>query len=252
VDRTSTRTGGTTITVDDLLTLAVEGHGGLQRWRRVSRFRAAVSITGAIWTLVGRPGLLDDVVVEGDTGDQRLTLSPFPQHGCYTTWQPDRQTIRTAAGTVLAERRDPPAAAFCGRARRWDAFQVAYVAGQGAWNDLCTPFLFARDDFVTEESWPWLEHGQLWRTLLVTYPDTVVTHCRQQTCYVDDTGLLRRLDYAVDVLGGGGAVQYPSRYREFDGIMVPTRRRVYARDAEGFPILDTVSIAIDLAHVSFD
>ena len=86
----------------------------------------------------------------------------------------------------------------------------------------------------------------------MTYPDTVVTHCRQQTCYVDDTGLLRRLDYAVDVLGGGGAVQYPSRYREFDGIMVPTRRRVYARDAEGFPILDTVSIAIDLAHVSFD
>lgn len=32
---------------------------------------------------------------------------------------------------------------------------------------------------------------------------TVVAHCRQQTCYFDDSGLLRRLDYAFGNLGGG-------------------------------------------------
>ena len=37
----------------DLLKLAVEAHGGLQRWEQLSRFRAAVSITGAIWDLKG-------------------------------------------------------------------------------------------------------------------------------------------------------------------------------------------------------
>jgi hypothetical protein len=68
---------------------------------------------------------------------------------------------------------------------------------------------------------PWHEDGQTWRTLLVTYPDTIVAHHRQQTCYFDDAGLLRRLDYSVDILGGGPAVHYPSAYRELDGIMVP-------------------------------
>jgi hypothetical protein len=56
----------------------------------------------------------------------------------------------------------------------------------------------------------------------------IVAHTRQQTCYFDDAGLLRRLRYAVDILGGGPALDYPSDYREFDGIMVPTRR-VYVR-----------------------
>ena len=64
------------------------------------------------------------------------------------------------------------------------------------------PFLFARSDFVTQETGPWHENGQTWRRLLVTYPDTIVAHTRQQTCYFDDAGLLRRLDYSVDIPGG--------------------------------------------------
>ena len=85
----------------------------------------------------------------------------------------------------------------------------------------------------------------------MTYPDTVVAHSRQQTCYIDETGLLRRLDYSVDILGGGPAVHYPSRYREFDGIMVPTHRRVYVRKADGTPVRDSVSVAVDVTDVSF-
>jgi hypothetical protein len=78
-----------------------------------------------------------------------------------------------------------------------------------------------------------------------------VAHHRQQTYYFDDAGLLRRLDYSVDVLGGGPAVHYPSAYREFDGIMVPTHRRVYVRNPDGTPARDSVSIAINIADVTF-
>jgi hypothetical protein len=78
-----------------------------------------------------------------------------------------------------------------------------------------------------------------------------VAHTRQQTYYFDDDGLLRRLDYAVDILGGGPAVHYPSQYRRFGGIMVPTRRRVYVRRPDGSPILESTSIAIDVERVSF-
>lgn len=78
-----------------------------------------------------------------------------------------------------------------------------------------------------------------------------MAHTRQQTYYFDEAGLLRRLDYAVDILGGGPAVNYPSEYREFDGIMVPTRRRVYVRNPDGSPVRDPISIAIEITNVTF-
>ena len=238
--------------MDDLLKLAVEGHGGRLRWRQISRFRAAASITGTIWTLKGKPGLLDGVVLEGRTRAQSLTITPFPRAGCRATWEPGRETIETAEGALVAERRGPTAA-FVAAARRspWDELQVAYSAGEASWTYFVAPFLFARGDFATEESWPWREAGQVWRTLLVTYPDRLVAHTQQQTCYFDDAGLLRRVDDALDVLGGCAAVHYPSRYREFDGIKVPTRRRVYVRDTDGYPLLNSVLVAIDLTDVTF-
>ena len=143
--------------MNELLALAIRGHGGLARWQQLSRFRAKASITGAMWGLQGRPGLLDDIVVDGETRDQRLIISPFPVPGWYTTWEPHRQTIETAAGIATAERRDP-AASFGGliHQSQWDDFQVAYFAGEATWNCLTAPFVLARSDFVTEEieSWP--------------------------------------------------------------------------------------------------
>jgi hypothetical protein len=46
-------------------------------------------------------------------------------------------------------------------------------------------------------------------------------------------------------------VHYPSEYREFNGIMVPTRRRVYVRNPDGSAARDSVSVAIDVASVTF-
>jgi len=106
------------------------------------------------------------------------------------------------------------------RSSPWDEVHVSYFAGEANRNYFVAPFIFARSEFVAEEIGPWHEDGQVWRSLLVTF---------------DDAGLLRRLDYSVDLLGGGPAVHYPSEYREFDGIMVPTRRRVYVRNPDGSP-----------------
>ena len=238
--------------MDDLLKLAVTGHGGMHRWEQLSHFRAIVSISGSIWAGKGKPGLLDRVALEGDLRDQRLTITPFPQPGRCATWEPSRQTIETADGVLVGERRDP-AATFIGTTRgsQWDEFEVAHFASEANWNYFAAPFIFTRGDFVTEESWPWREDGQVWRTLLVTYPESVVADARQQTYYFDHAGLLRRLDCALDSLGGGPAVHYPSRYRDFDGIMVPTCRRVYVRSPSGYPVLGSVCVAIDVSDVTF-
>jgi hypothetical protein len=239
--------------VNDLLDLAVRAHGGAERWEGLSGFRIAASVTGAIWAMKGKPGLLDNVVLAGDTRDQRLTISPFPEAGQYTTWEPARQTIERDDGVVVAQQLEP-AAQFAGQTRQtpWNDFHAAYFAAEANWNYAVTPFVFARPDFLTEEIEPWHEDGRQWRSLLVTYPEHFVAHCRQQTYYFDDSGLLRRIDYAVDLLGAGPAVHYPSRYREFDGIMVPTRRRVYVRNPDGTAARESVSIAIDVSHARFD
>lgn len=236
----------------NLVDLAVQSHGGLERWEQYSRFRASASITGAVWSMKGVAGLLDDVVLEGEIRDQRITITPFPKLGEYATWEPSRQSIETAQGIVLQERLDP-AASFVGQDRQspWDDLQAAYFAGEANWNYFVAPFIFTRSDFITAEIEPWHEDGQQWRRLLVTYPEGVVAHCRQQTYYFDDAGLLRRLDYSVDILGGGPAVHYPSEYREFDGIMVPTKRLVYVRNPDGSPQLESVSIAIEVSDVTF-
>jgi hypothetical protein len=150
---------------------------------------------------------------------------------------------------LVAERLDP-AASFARFTRQWlwDDLQVAYFASEASRNYFAATFILAPPDFVGAETEPWHEDGQVRRRLLVTYPDVIVAHTRQ-TYYLDDAGLLRRLDYAVDILGGDPAVHYPSQCRELDGIMVPTRRRVYVRNPDGTPVRDSVSIAI--ANVTF-
>lgn len=236
-----------------LVDFVIEAHGGWPRWTRLSRFRASGSITGAIWAMKATAGLFDDIVLDGQIGNQRITITPFPKQGYRTTWEPLRQTIENTDGRITQERLNP-AARFVGQTRTtpWDLLQAAYFAGEANWNYFAAPFLFARDDVGTEEIEPWHENGEVWRSLLVTYPDSIVAHSRQQTYYFDDVGMLRRLDYAVEILGSNPAVHYPSRYRSFDGIAVPTRRRVYSRNLDGTPIIDAPSVAIDFTNVSFN
>ena len=85
----------------------------------------------------------------------------------------------------------------------------------------------------------------------MTYPDGFATHSQVQTIYVDDAGLIARLDYSVDILGGGAAAYYPTRHKEFDGVLVPTKREVYVHNPDGTPILDNLSIDIDVSTMEF-
>jgi hypothetical protein len=53
--------------VNDLLSLAIKAHGGLDRWNTVTSVEAAASITGAIWYLKGKPAVLKDVIATVET-----------------------------------------------------------------------------------------------------------------------------------------------------------------------------------------
>jgi len=197
----------------DLLDLAAAGHGGRPRWAQISRFSASVTITGAIRALMP-PCALDDVLVEGATRIRQLIMTPPARPG----------------GSPARPRRPPP---DVDGPTAWDECRIATFTSEELWPHFVTPFIFSADDVDTEETWPWREDAQIWRALLVTYPGPLVMHSRRQTYYFDNAGLVRRLDYDLICPGGGPAVHYPSGYREFDGIMVPTHRVVYLRDPDG-------------------
>jgi len=235
--------------MNDLLSLAIKAHGGLDRWNTVTSVEITASITGAIWHVKSKPDVLKSVVMTADTRAERLT-TVFPGQDKRSTFEPDRVVIERADGT-LVKARDDPEASFAGQQldTPWDDIHVAYFSGEALWTYLNTPFLYARDDFATEETAPVEADGETWRRLKVTFPDTVKSHTREQFFCFRADGLLRRHDYTVDILGGGTGLNYATNYRDIDGIIFPATRRVYAYTGDYQRVPEPVLVAIDITDV---
>jgi hypothetical protein len=236
--------------MNELLKLAVEAHGGLDRWNKVKAMKVAASITGAIWYVKGKGDFLKNVVLTAETRDERLIVD-FPGQNKRAIFEPDRIVIETEDGTLL-EARDNPEESFAGQQREtpWDDIHVTYFAGEALWTYLNTPFLYTRQGFETEEIASIQVESETWRRLKVTFPDNVKSHTRQQVSCFGPDGLLRRHDYTVDILGGATGLNYASEYRDVDGIMVPTKRRVYAYEGDYQLLKEPLLVAIDMGEIT--
>jgi hypothetical protein len=236
--------------MNELLKLAVEAHGGLDRWNKVKAMKVAASITGAIWYVKGKGDFLKNVVLTAETRDERLMVD-FPGQNKRAIFEPDRIVIETEDGTLL-EARDNPEESFAGQQREtpWDDIHVTYFAGEALWTYLNTPFLYTRQGFKTEEIASIQVESEIWRRLKVTFPDNVKSHTREQISCFGPDGLLRRHDYTVDILGGATGLNYASEYRDVDGIMVPTKRRVYAYEGDYQLVKEPLLVAIDMGEIT--
>src|ERR1700691_154246 len=236
----------------DLLKMAVEAHGGIERWNKFSTLRTELSIGGAIWELKRQPGLLSDKTFEIQTKEERLSITPFSSPGLRAVFAPSRQTLETTDGTVVEER-DNPETAFGGQVREtpWDKFHVAFFASEALWTYLTLPFLYTYPGFECEEIDPWEENGETWRWLKVTFPDNIVSHPKTQVTHFGPDRLMRRHDYTVDILGGATGANYPLNYRNIQGIQMPTARRIFAYDEERQKVAEPLLVAIDIAHLEF-
>jgi hypothetical protein len=234
----------------ELLDLAVKAHGGLDRWNKVKAIKVAASITGAIWYVKGKGDFLKSVVLTAETRNERLTLD-FPGQNKRAVFEPSRILIETTDGKLI-EVRDNPEKSFKGQQREtpWDDIHVAYFVGEALWTYLNTPFLYTHDGFITEEISPIQVEGETWRRLKVNFPDHVKSHSKEQISCFGPDGLLRRHDYTVDILGGATGLNYASDYRNVDGIMVPTKRRVYAYEGDYQLVKEPLLVAIDMGEIS--
>jgi hypothetical protein len=233
----------------ELLNLAIKAHGGLDRWKKVKAIKVAASITGAIWYVKGKPDFLKHVVLTSETQSERVTVD-FSGQDKRAIFEPSRIVIEAANGS-LVEAHDNPEASFKGQQREtpWNDVHVIYFVGEALWTYLNIPFLYIYEGFATEEISSIQVEGETWRRLKVTFPDRVKSHTREQISCFGPDGLLRRHDYTVDLLGGATGLNYASDYRDVDGIIVPTKRRVYAYEGDYQLVKEPLLVAIDMGEI---
>jgi hypothetical protein len=237
----------------NLLDTVIQAHGGLERWSELDAVSARLVLGGALWGIKGHAGVLDGAFVRASLHQERVSHHPFGAPDQRSEFTPERVAIETTRGDVV-ESLDQPRASFAGHTleTKWTPLQLAYFAGASMWTYLTQPFTFALPGFAATELDPWQEEGERWRRLHVVWPSSLATHSTEQTLYVGSDGLFRRHDYDVEIAGGIGGAHYVFDYARVAGIMVPTRRRVFSRGADGKPLRSQGNtIAIDLSEIAF-
>jgi hypothetical protein len=182
--------------MNDLLQLAVDAHGGLDRWNELQSLQTELSITGAIWRIKGKPDVFSDVTLTADLHSQRVTMTPVAGAGTQSVLAGRRLSLERTAGEVLETREDPEAS-YAGHQREtpWDDLHAAYFASEALWTYLTTPFLYTYPGIESVEIEPLHSNGEEWRSLQVTFPESIATHTRTQISRFGPDGLLRRHDY---------------------------------------------------------
>ncbi len=236
----------------DLLKTVIEAHGGLERWTQLETVSARLVQGGALWTLKGQEGVLDDVFVTASLHEERVSHHPFSAPDRRSAFTPERVAIETDKGDVV-EVLEQPRASFAGHTleTQWTTLQLAYFVGTAMWTYLTQPFTFTLPGFETTERELWLEAGEEWRRLHVAWPSYLATHSTEQTLYFGEDGLIRRHDYDVEIMGGNSAAHYLSDYTQVAGIMVPTKHRIFPRTPDGQSLGEPLIVSIDVSEVAF-
>ncbi len=239
--------------MNSLTDLALDAHGGLERWRRLKGVSARLAQGGMLWGLKRKGVDIGDVRLRIDLRKEWASHYPFTAQDLRTSMEPHRVAIETNQGEVVKELLRPRDS-FKGHTLEtpWDDLQLAYFAGYAMWTYLNTPFLFAIPGVVTEEIQPWREDAATWRRLKATFPKNIATHSTVQTFYFDQTGLLKRHDYEVEIIGGSPAAHYVSELKGFSGILVPTKHRIFIRQPDGKAMPEPDIVSIDISEVEFN
>ena len=241
--------------IPDLVNGALAAAGGLERWSEVTGLVVHGSLGGPFWAAKGWPDVYANRTIEIDTRTVDITFTPSPGVGRSSRFvvRPDgSELMEILDGDRVVDDRISPRRSFppVDAPSTWDAIQVAYFTSCAMWNYLVEPFLFTYPGVECHEIEPWDDRGELWRRLAVHFPTNLPNHNPDQVFYYDKDFRLRRMDYAPDVTGAAIA-HLTDEHREFDGFVLPTRRRVHLRRPDGTADTSFAPITIDIDDVGF-
>jgi hypothetical protein len=231
---------------------ALSARGGIEQFQKFSSLSARLFQFGVLWDLKGKPNTLAHADVRVNLRKQEVSHWPFHPTQNRSNFTPDEVRIETPEGEVI-ERLSHPRASFSGFAMEthWSDPQLAYFAGYTMWTYLTSPFILMQPDVVTEEIAPWTEKGETWRRLRVTFPETIATHSRVQTFYFGQDGLIRRHDYEVEIQGNNAAARYLFDPVTVQGIVLPSKFRVYPRLSDNTATNEPLIVGVDISDYRF-
>ena len=237
---------------DALLAELIQAQGGRESWRASPELVAQVSAGGlAVAAKLQRSGL-HNLEARIATDRQRVVFTPYPRRGHRGVFESGAVRIEAAHGSVIHQRSQPrDDLRSPRRLLRWDHLDLLYFGASSLWTYMATPFIFTETGFDVAARDQWVEHGQVWRRLAITFPADVHTHSRQQVFYVGDDGLIRRHDYTAEEFGSWAkSAHYWSDHTAFDGLIVPRKRRVLLRHSDGRSLSHPLLVWIDVHDVS--
>ena len=237
---------------DALLAEVIQAHGGRESWRASPELVAQVSAGGlAVAAKLQRSGL-HNLEARIATDRQRVVFTPYPRRGHRGVLESGAVRVEAANGSVIHQRSQPrDDLRSPRRLLRWDHLDLLYFGASSLWTYMATPFIFTETGFDVAARDQWVEHGQVWRRLAITFPADVHTHSRQQVFYVGDDGLIRRHDYTAEEFGSWAkSAHYWSDHTAFDGLIVPRKRRVLLRHSDGRSLSHPLLVWIDVHDVS--
>jgi hypothetical protein len=191
-----------------LLEECIAAYGGLDRWRAEEAVEVRVSARGMAFFLKGDGRPLSDTRARVRTTGQHVEFFDWPHMGV-------NGVLTSEECRIGDQRRAQPR-----WGRRWDELDMLAFGGAAMWTYLSLPFVLA--DWGAEEL-----PG---RRLRFRVPEPIRSHCREQTLHLDDSGLIVRHDYVAEAFGPWArGAHRSSRFKTFDGLPVPTKRRVRFR-----------------------
>jgi hypothetical protein len=209
-----------------LLQEVIDAAGGLNRWRRLDRFTAHLSINGGLLESKGKGRLVRDVVVEGSTYEPSLCVTGFTAPNRRALFRPERVAIERADGALLAERLDP-LSAFAGHTGEtpWDDLHLAYYCGCLIWPCLVFPFRLAEPDIEIFELPPEEKNGKERRRLKMELPAPFPALAREQVIHFDRGTLPDRVEHSATFANGKRLLEELSAHQKFSGIVLSTLRQ---------------------------
>lgn len=236
----------------------LQAHGGGQLWRNMSRFSAHVSIGGALLAPPdgqAPPGMPHarpiphELVMEGETNRPFIRMFRSSDYDRYAIYTPGRTEFRDMSGRLIEAQDDPLAAMEKKRAivPSLCPLDRVFLYGALVWSAIVGPFVLECGGQSEEEP---SQARSGFRRLRIESPKSLDPVAPVRRFLIDDLGFARRADYALPSLFRGPATDTLSAYGIFDGIAVPTLRRLQALSPDG-TIEATPLIDIEIFDVRF-
>lgn len=237
-----------------LLDRAVERHGGWAAWEALRSLTLTMRhLSGLVPSVKGlrrtfpQPGR-----AEVFPREYRAVFHDYPTAGQRGVFQGGAVQVLGADGAVVASMPDHRRS-FRGlrKWRRWSPADALYFFGYAITHYHGLPFTLveARPIRIRRVRCD----GRALTGVDVELPATLHTHCRRQSFYFDDEGLLRRHDYVADIVGW--MARGAHLWRDFTsahGIPIPRERHVVARLGRTTTPIVALHAQVDVASAQPD